>query len=314
MATINLANPGTLDTSFGGVDGIAGTQIASGSKSFFDATLAIQADGKILVGGSVYGSNHPFGVLRFNANGTIDNTFSGDGYVEVEVGAYANNLSGIFVQSDGKILVSGYTNSLSELALVRYTSTGGLDTMFGGGDGIVRDTLGGGLDHVVKVQSNGKIVVAFSDFVGSDYDFALMRFNADGTRDTSFGGGDGHVSTPIGSGSDYVNDLAIQSDGKIVVVGESTTVSGPDFTLVRYNTDGTLDASFSGDGKVATSIGTQMDEAFGVVVQANGDIIVAGTSQVNLERFITLACYNSNGTLDTTFDGDGILKTAIDGG
>ncbi len=385
MPTINVAAPGTFDGTFGDfVSGSSGprtgkvtTQISG--KSFFDATLAIQSDGKIVVGGSVFGSNHPFGVLRYNADGTLDATFdgvsNGNGYVEVEIGTGSNNLSGVFVQpdgkivitgdtsapsafpdfaavrltlagvpdttfsgdgkvntniissvnevtwggalqSDGKILVSGYTDGGGALALVRYTTAGALDTTFGGGDGIVTSALDDGLDHVVAVQKDGRIVVAYSQF-NSDYDFAVTRYNANGTIDTTFGGGDGRVTTPIGPGSDYVNDVVIQSDGKILVSGQSlVSPSERDFTLVRYTTSGTLDTTFGANhnGKVQLHVGTDFDEAFGVAVQANGDIIVAGTSKNNLDNFITLVCYNSNGTLDTTFDGDGILKTTVDGG
>src|SRR5690348_9963158 len=127
MPTINVAAPGTFDASFGGGDGIVITTIPSGPRSFFDATLALMSDGRIVVGGSIAGSTHPFGVLRYLANGNLDTSLDGDGFKEVTVGTSSNNLSGIFVQSDGRIVLTGDATDSggnTDFAAVRLNANG----------------------------------------------------------------------------------------------------------------------------------------------------------------------------------------------
>jgi uncharacterized delta-60 repeat protein len=127
----------------------------------------------------------------------------------------------------------------------------------------------------VAIQGDGKIVAA--GFAGSDFDFALARYNTDGSLDTTFGG-DGKVTTDFaGSGSrDEAHAVAIQGDGKIVAAGLAVVSGIFDFALARYNTDGSLDTIFSGDGKVTTDFAGDFDVANGVVIQANGRIVAAG--------------------------------------
>ena len=128
---------------------------------------------------------------------------------------------------------------------MRYNSDGSLDTSFGGGDGKVITPIGGGDEpgNSVTLQPDGKIVVAGYSFNGTNNDFALVRYNADGTLDTTFGGGDGNVVTPIGTNQDVGYSVTVQPDGKIVVAGYSRTGANEDFALMRYNS-GRLTRSF----------------------------------------------------------------------
>ena len=145
----------------------------------------------------------------------------------------------------------------------------------------------------MAIQADGKILVAG---VGMR-NFAVARYNSNGTLDTSFDG-DGKLTTDFG-GSDYVSGMAIQADGKIVVAGGSNS----DFAVARYNSNGTLDTSFDGDGKLTTDF-RGYDLANTMAIQADGKILVAGGSDSDF----AVARYNSNGTLDTSFDGDGKLR------
>jgi uncharacterized delta-60 repeat protein len=122
---------------------------------------------------------------------------------------------------------------------------------------------------------DGKLVVAGSSYNGSSYDVALVRYNADGSLDTGFDG-DGKVTTAIGAANDYGYSVIQQADGKLVVAGTSYNGSSYDFALVRYNADGSLDASFDGDGIVTTAIGAANDYAQSVIQQADGKLVVAG--------------------------------------
>lgn len=159
----------------------------------------------------------------------------------------------------------------------------------------------------------------------ANYDFALARYNTDGTLDTTFGVS-GKVTTgvsysPYASGDPSVpptlNDgafaVAVQADGKIVAVGESYNGANHDFAVVRYNTDGTLDTTFDVDGVVTTAIGPNYDGATAVAVQADGRILVAGYSNYTdcNDSDFAIVRYNTDGTLDTTFGTAGKVTTSV---
>jgi uncharacterized delta-60 repeat protein len=195
-------------------------------------------------------------------------------------------------------------------------SPGWLDTSFDT-DGTVTTPFGAAGDEDVAfgvaVQTDGKIVAAG---ISGDEDFAVARYNPDGSLDTSFDG-DGRVTTEV-SGVDEARGVAIQTDGKIVVAGFANALSGSgglggDFAMVRYNTDGSLDTSFDGDGKVITEVGSFSGPAFAVALQSDGKIVVAGRASTGTHDDFALVRYNTNGSQDTTFDGDGELMTDVGG-
>ncbi|WP_372529816.1 delta-60 repeat domain-containing protein, partial [Aurantimonas coralicida] len=235
----------------------------------------------------------------------------GDGIVTTDIaGSHDYGQSGT-VQPDGGILGAGYTfnGSNNDFALVRYNADGSLDTSFGGGDGIVTTDIAGRTDqgYSVTVQADGGILVAGH----SGSDFALMRYNADGSLDTGFGGGDGIVTTDIGGNTDIGSTVTVQADGGILVAGRSYDWTSYDFVLVRYNADGSLDTGFGGgDGIVTTAITSDWDRGYSVTVQGDGGILVAGGNGNDF----ALVRYNADGSLDTSFGGgDGIVTTDITG-
>ena len=193
-------------------------------------------------------------------------------------------------------------------------ANGSLDTSFDT-EGKVTTALGsaGNGAQSVAIQSDGKIVVAGSsnDNDVSGDDFALARYNTDGSLDTSFDT-DGKVTTAIGSSNDRAYSVAIQSNGKIVVAGNSSNGGfNTVFALARYNTDGSLDTSFDTDGKITTAIGSATDTAYSVAIQSDGKIVAAGYSYNGSNNDFALARYNTDGSLDTSFDTDGKITTAI---
>ena len=308
---------GDLDTSFGGGDGIVTTAVGYMD---YGNSVAVQADGKILVAGSSnngYKSYSDFALTRYNSDGTPDTSFDSDGIVTTDIGNSSDSGQSVAVQADGKILVAGYSNngSNSDFALVRYNSDGTPDNSFDS-DGIVTTAVGTSSDYgySLAVQADGKILVAGYSNNGSNNDFALVRYNSDGTTDNSFDS-DGIVTTAIGTSNDYGNSVAVQADGKILVGGYSTNGSNfdfADFALVRYNANGTPDNSFDTDGIVTTDFGTSNDRGQSVAVQADGKILVAGTSyNGGSNDGFALVRYNANGTTDTSFDTDGIVTTDI---
>ncbi|MCJ2129877.1 DUF4347 domain-containing protein, partial [Methylobacterium sp. E-045] len=199
----------------------------------------------------------------------------GDGIVTTRVGQSSDSGYSVTVQADGRILVAGYSynDADQDFALVRYNGDGSLDTGFGGGDGIVTTRVGPSSDvgYSVTVQADGRILVAGYSHNGSNYDFALVRYNADGTLDTGFGGGDGIVTTPVGPSSDFGYSVTVQADGRILVAGYSYNGSTGDFALLRYNADGCIDTGFGGgDGIVTTPVGPFSYYGRSGTVQADG--------------------------------------------
>ena len=241
------------------------------------------------------------------APGDLDPTFSGNGEQTTDFGG-SSEAKAVVVQPDGKVVVVGSTFRDFSVALARYNPNGTLDTSFSG-DG--RQTTEFGVANAVALQPDGKIVV-----VGSiDSSFALARYNPNGTLDTSFSG-DGKQTTGIGGSSeDEATGVAIQGNGKIVVVGTATDAStgaNPKFALARYNPNGSLDTSFSGDGKQTTHFGAPDDEARGVALQSDGKIVAVGSadhSATDPRDDFALARYNPNGSLDPSFSGDGKQTT-----
>jgi uncharacterized delta-60 repeat protein len=303
VATVVAAAPGDLDPTFDG-DGKVITDIASSNDRAYG--MAIQPDGRIVTTGSAFffvdNGARDIAVTRHNTNGSLDTSFDGDGKVITDFSTGASDIGrDVAIQADGKIVVAG--GSLSDFALARYNPDGSLDTTFDGDGKVTTDFGGTGDAHAVALQSDGRIVAAG----GGPGDFALARYNADGSLDTSLDG-DGKVTTDFGGSNDSAYDMVIQGDGKIVAVGY------PDFAMARYNSDGSLDTSFDGDGKVTTDFGSGFGWAEGVAVQADGKIVVAGFAVLTETGDWGVARYNGDGSLDTAFDGDGKVTTDFDAG
>jgi uncharacterized delta-60 repeat protein len=235
LPTFSYAQPGSLDLSFDN-DGIVTT--AFGNNTDQGYSVAIQSDGKIVVAGYSYnGSDYDFALVRYNADGSLDNSFDSDGKITTAIGNGDDLGFSVGIQSDGRIVVAGKSSNGSndDFALVRYNTDGSLDNSFDS-DGKVTTAIGSGDDKGSSVakQSDGKIMVAGLTYNGSDFDFALVRYNIDGSLDNTFDS-DGKVTTAIGSGDDMGLSVAKQNDGKIVAAGYSNNGSNNDFALVRYN-------------------------------------------------------------------------------
>src|SRR5688572_6770422 len=193
-------------------------------------------------------------------------------------------------------------------------SAGSLDTSFGGGTGIVFTDYANGLDqaNTMVTLADGKMLVAGRATMSNDSDFALARYNADGSLDTSFGV-NGLVTTNLGSTQDIAFALAVQSDGRIVLAGQTQSVSTDfDFALVRYNSDGSVDMSFGTDGAVVADFHGLLDVGREVAIDSAGRIVVAGTaSDPNYSYRVGAMRFDASGLLDPSFDGDGKAVYAL---
>ncbi len=301
LVTARFNTNGTLDPTFDG-DGRARTFVGVSAGTDQAAGIAVQPDSKILVAASARsGSFDNFAVLRYNPDGTLDTTFDTDGKVTTSIVSGNDQPWTIAVAPDGKILVAGRAaNPFFQFTIVRYNSNGSLDTTFDS-DGIVTTQIGPANANAnitdIAIQSDGKIVAGGLAFNGANEDFAVARYNLDGSLDTTFDG-DGIAITPIFSGTDLASSLAIQPDGKYVVAGFANNGVVTNFALVRYNTDGSLDSTFSGDGIVTTPIGTGSSQAYGLAIQSNGTILVSGWGTFAGNANHVVVRYNEDGTLD----------------
>lgn len=221
-------------------------------------------------------------------------------------------------QADGKILVVGYSNtSPGRLAIARFLANGTLDASFDGdGKLSLPFTVGGSsvstAEHKLLIQPDGKFLVSGDAIGATTIDFTVFRFNADGSLDNSFDG-DGKVQINFGASSpSSANDLILDPNGRIVLAGFATIASKNQFAIARLNANGSLDNSFDSDGKMAFPVGSYADRSYGLALQADGKLVLAGSSSTgNIDHF-ALARVNANGGLDASFDTDGVLSTGLD--
>jgi uncharacterized delta-60 repeat protein len=285
--------------------------------------VAAAPGGKYVAVGENYPGNDIL-VARFNANGTRDTTFGGGkGVVTTNFGAI-DTATAVSVLSSGKILVSGYGAATDGrhflICIARYNTNGTLDTTFGGGDGKVTTDFGQDFAFTggMKVLSSGKFLVAGTSVSDATRgDFALAKYNADGTLDKSFGGGDGMVTADFGGangfpGTQIGNGIAVNSAGQIYVTGMTFVreVGNQDIGVARFTSAGVFDKSFGGgkgwvktDLTFASNPGAT-DEAKGIAITPAGKVLVAGYSRNDgrPSRF-ALVQYTASGTLDTSFGG-----------
>jgi uncharacterized delta-60 repeat protein len=311
FALARYTKTGALDPSFSSFPGRVTTPVGSSNDAAH--ALVVQKDGKLVAAGQSFnGSDDDFVLARYGQDGSLDTSFGGDGILTTPIGTGTDVADALVVQKDRKLVAAG--NSAGDFALARYRPDGSLDTGFDG-DGILTTPIGTGTDiaFALVLQKNGKLVAAGESFNGTNFDFALARYNPDGSLDTSFGGGDGVVTTPIGSGHDVARALVVQTDGKLVAAGYSSNGADNDLALARYDADGSLDTGFGGgDGTVTTPIGPGADIAYALVLQKDGKLVAAGGSSNGADDDLVLVRYDPDGSLDTSFGGgDGIATTPV---
>ncbi len=295
-----MAGPGDLDPSFGG-GYIVGAGVNLG------IAVTTQADGKVLVTGRRDNSDDDLVVGRYHADGMLDLSFGNRGLAEWDGGD--DDLGrAIVVQPDGRIVVVGTANNGADddLIVVRFNTDGSLDGSFGIGGVVIVN--GGSLDmgYAVALQPDGRIVAAGRSFLAGSNDFLLIRLNSDGTPDNSFNGV-GVVRWDNGGNTESALGLALQPDGRIVAVGYSNNLGDSDVAVVRFGADGTLDNSFGTNGVLLWG-GADEDRAEGVALQPDGRILVTGVVEEGIGNWDLLAMrLNVDGTLDGSFDGDGIV-------
>jgi uncharacterized delta-60 repeat protein len=257
------------------------------------------------------------------AAGDLDPTFGIGGKVMTDLQSSTDIANAVAIQADGKLVVVGQTyqnNDFSneDFVVARYNTDGRLDRTFGARGRVTTDFPGlAAVPSAVVMQPDGKIVVAGGAFPLFTFagDFKVVRYNSNGSLDTSFGSG-GIVTTTFPGDGSYAFAVALQSDGKIIAAGTDYVnfnpgeMSDTDFALARYNTDGNLDTTFGNGGTVTTDFFGNEDDAFSVLIQSDGKIVAVGSanSPANYYDFAAVR-YLSNGAIDSTFGAAGKVNT-----
>ncbi len=278
FAVARLNPNGSLDNSFG-LNGKL--SIDFDSDTDLCQAIAVQQDGKILMAGYVIqpGTGYDIALARLNVDGTLDSSFDGDGMEVLDFGS-DETTGAVSALANGSILVTGLASSPATAGtlVMRLNSDGTLDnTLDGDGSFIIAGEL---LGYSAAVQTNGKLVLGgYVEADGSD--FLVARYNENGTVDPTFDG-DGKQIVDFGY-DETVSDIAIQPDGKIVAVGwlayEGAFI---DFAVMRLTVSGSLDTSFSDDGKQTIDFGANSESASSVALQADGKIVIIGPVDFDL--------------------------------
>lgn len=360
---VRYQSNGTLDTTFGN-GGIVTTAFYD---DYFDytnfqqvAAIVIQPDGKILCAGTAMHISNPnynrydFALARYNPDGSLDNTFGTGGTVITDIFPNrADVVTSLGLQPDGKIVAAGFSGAYntpqvaSDFVTVRYNSNGSLDTTFGANGKVVTD-FANDSDFATSlvIQLDGKLVVGGFAYGRTQnrlsFDFALARYNPNGTLDPSFGNGgkiliDLSNTTANSPGDDLMFNMALQPDGKILCAGSgepNRRANGSDFLIARFNPSGSLDTTFGIGGKVTTDFNGTIDEGFSLALQPNGKFVVAGVAngvaQITLAPYLAVSAsanntqsptlsdfavarYNPDGSLDKSFGTGGKGETDIGG-
>jgi uncharacterized delta-60 repeat protein len=317
FALLRRSRDGAVDNTFG-TNGKVLTAIGAGTASDEAYAAVVQPDDKIVVVGrtdSGATTGNDFAVVRYNADGTLDDSFGSGGKVVTSFGPGSDAAHAVVLQDDGKIVVGGETSqntSGGDFALARYNSDGTPDATFGNGGKVItaiktfggRDAMNGLLLHTVNGEPR---ILA----VGGEGDFVVARYLPDGTLDAAFGN-NGRISGLFNATIGAARAAVSADNGKVVIAGHISH----DFALVRLNADGTPDPTFGNQGRVLTAVSTtNWDEATAMVRQSDGKLVVGGWMYgIGSSGDFAVVRYGTDGTLDATFGNAGIVVTPMAAG
>lgn len=261
------------------------------------SSVAIQADGKIVVAGNTHiGLSYDFELVRFQQNGKLDSSFGNDGRTFCDFGGSEDFARSMTIQPDGKIIVAG--NSDQNFSLVRYREDGKPDSSFGNAGKVITKVRKYAYGYSVAVQPDGKIVMCGSSAREANYyDFSLIRYMQNGTIDSTFGDNGKVIADFESGGNEYAQSVAIQANGKIIVAGFAGLATS-NFALIRYKSTGKPDGTFGTNGKVTTNFSGTTDYGYSVAIQDDGKIVVAGDAG---SKF-AVARYNGDTTLPASYE------------
>ena len=314
---------GSLDATFGSGGRVLVTNAALVNASFDVQALSVLADGRILLAGDAFNAsgNQGFAATRLNADGTLDTTFGISGLRLVLVGSNGSDLlSGLGVQSDGKIVLGGTVDPFSgnsRVAAIRLTANGALDNSFGTSGKAVLNIVGTSetVNAVTLLADDRILLVGSTNQAGTQTDFAVTRLTAGGALDTTFGVGGTRTVDIGGNGTDIAYAVALDAAGNILLAGngyDGNANGESGFAIARLSGDGTLDTTFAGDGTTEVVVSPNFfsgDAARGIAIDPAGRIIVAGDGlNNNFAGLFAVARLTTAGILDTSYGNNGIQR------
>ncbi len=313
-ALVRYNADGSLDSTFGN-NGLVTTNIGPSYDSI--GRLALQPDGKIVAAGNTAIPRPPgeerngdIAVARYNADGSLDPSFGNNGIVISDFGSvphyFADDATAVLLQPDGKIIVAGDSDGggYYDFLVARYNANGTLDATFGN-NGFTKTDVGNGFEDGASdavLQPDGKIVLvgAANRSYASNLDFAVLRYNANGTLDATFGNGGQTVFVLDNLADEEFTSVVLQPDGKIIALGDSNSSNRRGFLLARLKTDGALDATFGTGGIVATSFGSNSVQSAALVSQPDGRLVAGGFTPLYNTGDFALARYEFASPLQMT--------------
>jgi uncharacterized delta-60 repeat protein len=338
---VRYRNDGTLDNTFGSGGKVA---TAMGKKSESINALALQTDGKIIAAGGVdlyngpsypFDSNTAFALARYNINGTLDTSFGNRGKVIHDWNPNEDDgIRDIALLPDGRFVVVGVigdsqrANPGNNLLVARYTAAGSLDASFGAGGRVMIDLGGDDNAFGLKVQPDGKLVIAGFTNIHGTYDFMVLRLNSNATSDTSFGNNGVVLTDVVIEGESKENrayDVQLQTDGKIVVAGSNYAYGGS--VIARYNADGSLDTTFGQDRdengvRDGMTLSHSIENGEDLAIDPAGRIVVAGMhwnpdsldpASGSWDTGFAIARYNPDGLPDLAIGSNGVVRLDLSG-
>ncbi len=313
MILIRYNIDGSIDTTFGNQGFVDGYIIDSTMSA---NSLVLQNDGKILVTGAAkFNTTYQAAIMRFNADGSPDNSFDSDGIKIFPAGLANSEFLFLLIQPDDKIVAVGDADdslgTYQDYAIARFHPDGMLDSTFGI-NGMVKTMISAYSDipHDAILQNDGKIVT-----VSYNINFIVVRYNNDGTLDNSFGV-NGIADLAVGFYNCFAYDLEIKSNGQILVCGtiDDPFTSSTDVGIVQCNTDGSVDPGFGSAGLVTTDVAGSLfnDGGMDLSILGDGKLLVGGYSSYGTYKDFVLIRYTADGWLDNSFNaGDGMVVTEI---
>ncbi len=287
-------------------EGIAVHGLPGASES--PLAVAVQPDGKIVIAGSTTDNTsleEDLLLMRLNTDGSLDTSFSGDGFFSLNQAVSKEQLNAVAIQSDGKILAAGITDQgigVDVMQLIRLNADGTLDSTFDG-DGLLTPYLTGS-DYAadMALQPDGKIVIA-GYTIGANLNPFLVRLNPDGSVDNGFNGSGLIIVPALYRG--WLSGLEIQPDGNIVAAGGIDSLTGTELFIMRVQPNGSFDLSFDGDGMSVVDLFSTDEWVESIALQPDGKIVLTGQGWGASQWELFAARLLSDGSLDTGFSGDG---------
>lgn len=282
-----------------------------GGYDFINDMILDSSDRPLILGSATLGENNlAFFITRLNTDFTVDSSFGDNGYVYLDINPSAHDRArSIGLQTDGKIIVAGYSGGEFELA--RLNTDGSLDTTFGS-SGLVTTPVGIGNSelHSMKVLADDRIITVGTGIPVADQDIATVRYLADGSLDTSYGSGG--IELTDFSGNDIGYDILVDGSGRYIIAGSvDGNGSSEDFLVARLTTTGGIDVSFNTVGSNVIDVNFDEDVFHSLFFQTGGEIIAGGKSITASGRRFTTARFNADGTLDTSYGASGISTESV---